>query len=274
MHIDGPQPQSVTPISPAPAVSPALQKAKSAVAALSQADLLALQKSLPPATYAAVVGQPAGMELDDTRLSADEADAMASALFASEEEAKLQDAMREDEVLRAALQRSLFEEMQVRLREFKMHMEAQRPVSFSPGVWVPPMPTALPSCLQPVAVPPIIPSITPPITQPTHVVTHKYTQVGKPPTFAGKIKPKLWLNKIVQFFQSAHVPPSDYLLHALPLLELDTPADHWYRSIQNKYTNMTWDLFVVLITQHFTRDQRDPQQACRDDLHSWQNHAE
>ena len=154
-----------------------------------------------------------------------------------------------------------------------MRMEAQRPVSFSPGVWVPPMPTALPSCLQPVAVPPIIPSITPPITQPTHVVTHKYTQVGKPP-FAGKIKPKLWLNKIVQFFQSAHVPPSDYLLHALPLLELDTPADHWYRSIQNKYTNMTWDLFVVLITQHFTRDQRDPQQACRDDLHSWQNHAE
>ena len=71
LHIDGPQPQSVTPISPAPAVSPALQKAKSAVAALSQADLLALQKSLPPATYAAVVGQPAGMELDDTRLSAD-----------------------------------------------------------------------------------------------------------------------------------------------------------------------------------------------------------
>ena len=104
LHIDGPQPQSATPISPAPAVSPALQKAKSAVAALS---LLALQKSLPPATYAAVVGQPAGMELDDTRLSADEVDAMAYALFASEEEAKLQDAMREDEVLRAALQRSL-----------------------------------------------------------------------------------------------------------------------------------------------------------------------
>ena len=65
LHIDGPQPQSVTPISPAPAVSPALQKAT------SQADLLALQKSLPPATYAAIVGQPAGMELDDTRLSAD-----------------------------------------------------------------------------------------------------------------------------------------------------------------------------------------------------------
>ena len=113
---------------------------------------------------------------------------MAYALFASEEEAKLQDAMREDEVLRAALQRSLFEEMQARLREFKIRMEAQRPVSFSPGVWVPPLPTTLPSCLQPVAVPPIIPSITPPImiTQPTHVVTHKYTQVGKPP-FAGKI---------------------------------------------------------------------------------------
>ena len=51
LHVDGPQPQSATPISPAPAVSPALQKAKSAVAALSQADLLALQKSLPPAKY-------------------------------------------------------------------------------------------------------------------------------------------------------------------------------------------------------------------------------
>ena len=107
-----------------------------------------------------------------------------------------------------------------------------------------------------------------PAIPPTQVVTHKYTQVGKPPTFAGKVKPNMWINKIMQFFQSAHVPPSDYLLHALPLLELNTPADHWYRSIQNKYTNMTWDLFVVLITQHFTRDQRDTQQACRDDLHS------
>ena len=33
-------------------------------------------------------------------------------------------------------------------------------------------------------------------------------------------------------------------------------------------TYLSWDLFTVLLTQHFTRDQREPQQVCRDDLHS------
>ena len=64
------------------------------------------------------------MEHDDTCLSADEADTKAYALFTSEEDAKLQDGLREDEALRAAVQHSLFKEMQARLREFKMYGEA------------------------------------------------------------------------------------------------------------------------------------------------------
>ena len=95
-----------------------------------------------------------------------------------------------------------------------------------------------------------------------------HSQVGKAPTYDGKVKPALWLDKVLQFFKAARVPPSDYVLHALPLLEMNSVAHHWHRSIQAKYPDMSWDLFTVLLTQHFTRDQREPQQVCRDDLHS------
>ena len=55
--------------------------------------------------------------------------------------------------------------------------------------------------------------------------------VSKPPTYSGKGRPDRWLDKVVQCFQAACIPEKDYITHTLPLLEINSPADAWWRSI-------------------------------------------
>ena len=86
----------------------------------------------------------------------------------------------------------------------------------------------------------------------------------KPPTFSGKGRSDIWLEKLVQCFEAARLPESAYLINTLPLLELVSPADRWWRSMSRRYSGVTWAQFVDMINNHFIRDTREPEQVARD----------
>ena len=99
-----------------------------------------------------------------------------------------------------------------------------------------------------------------PLPQGTKLVSQK------PPTFSGKGRSDIWLEKLVQCFEAARLPESAYLINTLPFLELDSPADRWWRSMSNTYSGVTWAQFVDMINSHFIRDTWEPEQVARDRL--------
>ena len=71
------------------------------------------------------------------------------------------------------------------------------------------------------------------------------------PTFAGNGRSDAWLDKLVQCFRAAHVPESDFLVNTLPLLELNSPADRWWRAMSRTYRDVSCVQFVDMMNSHF-----------------------
>ena len=92
--------------------------------------------------------------------------------------------------------------------------------------------------------------------------------VSKPPTYSGKGRPDRWLDKVVQCFQAACIPEKDYITHTLPLLEINSHADAWWRSIGSTIPDLSWGDFKEMLNTHFIRDTRDPELVVRHKLHS------
>ena len=56
------------------------------------------------------------------------------------------------------------------------------------------------------------------------------------------------------------MPESDFLVNTWPLLELNSPADRWWRVMSRTYRDISWIQFIEIMNSHFIKDTREPDQ--------------